>query len=127
MPSPSKLACWEGLILIGGLVAVVFWKLMNGGINMDSLLDGDRLNQSGSGFDTSFSPGRGQMLMVTILTAVYYLLQVIHNPREFPQIPAAWVAVLGGSHAMYLVGKAKSMLIGSVRDRIQDLFDRRAS
>jgi hypothetical protein len=122
MPSPSTLAYWEGLILIGGLFAVVFWKLMTGEINLDYLMYGDRLDKTDpSGYSSSFSPGRGQLLMVTIFTAVYYLLQVIHNPRAFPQIPTSWVVALGGSHAIYLSGKAKSMFLG----RIRDLIDRR--
>lgn len=95
---------------------------MTGGISLEFLLYGDHLDKSApSGYSSSFSPGRGQLLMVTILTAAYYLLQVIHNPKAFPQIPVAWVAALGGSHAIYLSGKAKSMLLGS----LQDLFNRR--
>lgn len=122
MPSPSTLAYWGGLILIGGFFAVIFWKLMTGAISLDFLLYGDRLDKSAaSGYSSSFSPGRSQLLMVTILTAAYYLLQVIHNPRAFPQIPTSWLAALGGSHAIYLGGKAKSMLMGS----LQDLFNRR--
>lgn len=126
MLSPTKLAYWEGLIFVGGLFGIVFWKLMTGEISLDYLMYGDRIDKAdASGFSSSFSPGRGQLLMVTIFTAVYYLLQVIHNPKEFPQIPISWVAALGGSHAIYLGGKAKSMLIGRVKDWVQDMFDRR--
>jgi hypothetical protein len=42
--------------------------------------------------------------------AGYYLLQVIHNPKELPEMPALMVAALGGSHALYLGGKARAML-----------------
>jgi len=91
---------------------------------MDGLLQGDvRDKTSPSGFRTEFSPGRSQLLMFTIVTAGYYLLQVIHNPRAFPQIPVSWVAALGGSHALFLAGKAKSMLLGQFRD----LINRRTS
>lgn len=122
MLSPSKLAYWEGMIFLLGLFGVVFWKLMKGDIPMDGLLNGDvRDKAAPSGYSTEFSPGRGQMLMITIFTAGYYLVQVIHNPKEFPQIPLSWVAAVGGSHAIYLGGKAKSMLLG----RIRDLIDRR--
>ena len=117
MPSPSTLAYWEAVILIVGFCGVVVWKLMTGDISLDFLLYGDQRDPgSASGLRTIFSPGRAQLLTVTILTAVYYLLQVIHNPRVFPQVPAAWVAALGGSQAVYLVGKATSVLLGSVRD-----------
>ncbi len=122
MLSASKLAYWEGVVFLFGLAGIVFWKLMNGGISLDCLLYGDvRDKNAPSGYRKAFSPGRSQMLMITVLTAGYYLLQVIHNPKAFPQIPTAWVAALGGSHAIYLGGKATSMLLG----RLQDLFDRR--
>jgi hypothetical protein len=124
MPSPSTLTYWEGLVLIVGLCGIVFWRLLKGDISMDGLLEGDvRDKTSSSGFRTEFSPGRSQLLMFTIVTAGYYLLQVIHNPRTFPQIPVSWVAALGGSHALFLAGKAKSMLLGQFRD----LINRRTS
>lgn len=119
MPSASTLAYWGGLALIGGLFGIIFWKLMKGDISMDGLLNGPvRDETSPSGFHTEFSPGRSQLLMFTIITAAYYLLQVIHNPRVFPQIPDSWIAAVGGSQALYLAGKAKSMLLGQFRDLI---------
>ena|SRR5215471_577930 len=126
MPSPATLAYWGGLGLIVSLFALVFWRMLTGEINLDSLLDGDRLDPSDpSGYATSFSPGRGQLFMVTIFVAGYYLLQVIHDPKVFPQIPTTWLVALGGSQAMYLGGKAKSMLVGSLQERLRDLFNRR--
>ena len=58
--------------------------------------------------------------MVTSLMAGYYLLQVIHDPTTFPKIPVSWIVALGGSHAIYLGGKAFSMLLG-----IRDLIERK--
>ncbi|HEY6249836.1 MAG TPA: hypothetical protein VI685_07725 [Candidatus Angelobacter sp.] len=120
MPSPSTLAYWEGLILIVGLFGVVFWKLCSGDIDLDQLFEGD----SGKEDDpaSSVSAGRVQMFLVTISVAFYYLMQVIQNPTEFPTLPPRLVAVLAGSHAIYLGGKAQAMLSG----RFRDLFDRRA-
>jgi hypothetical protein len=108
------------ITLLGGFFAVVAWKLLTGGIRLDYLLYGSRRDRTDGGYTEFFSPGRVQLLIVTILTASYYVLQVIHDPTKFPEIPAAWVAALGGSQAIYLGGKAQSMLFG-----IRDLIDRR--
>jgi hypothetical protein len=113
----TTLAYWEGAILVGGLFCVVLWKLMTGGIALNYLLDGDvRDPDSPTGFSTTPSPGRIQALAVTLFVAGYYLLQVIHNPKEFPKLPGAMVGALAGSHVLYLGGKAQAMLPGGVRD-----------
>jgi hypothetical protein len=107
------LAYWEGAILFGGLFGVVLWKLLTGGISLSYLLDGDvRDPASPTGFSTQPSPGRIQALMVTLFVAGYYLLQVIHNPKEFPALSPWVVGVLGGSHALYLTEKVQTLLSG---------------
>jgi len=111
MPPPVKLVYWEGLILLGGFFGLIFWKMFTGEISLTHLLEGDRRDSSQpSGFTTAVSPGRTQLLMFTIFAAGYYLLQVIHDPTTFPQIPNSLLLALGGSHAVYLGGKAQSML-----------------
>jgi hypothetical protein len=111
------LAYWEGVILFGGLFGVVLWKLLTGGISLSYLLDGDVQDpDSPTGFSTTASPGRIQAIMVTLFVAGYYVLQVIHNPREFPKLPNAMVGTLAGSHVLYLGGKAQAMLSGRMRD-----------
>jgi hypothetical protein len=117
MPSIDTLAYWEGFILLGGFFGLVFWKLLNGGISLHGLLQGQVRDKSQpSGFSKQFSPGRAQALMVTLLFAMNYLIQVINNPTEFPPVPNAMLAVLGGSHALYLGGKAKNLLLGNLKD-----------
>ena len=80
----------------------------------EGLLSGD--DASGK---TSFSPGRAQLLILTLLVALQYVMQVIHNPAAFPQIPGSWVAALGGSQVVYLGGKAQSLLFGGIKDRFK--------
>jgi hypothetical protein len=111
MNSLGRLALWEGSILLGGFLCVVLWKLATGGISLSYLLDGDVRNPNG-GFTSQASAGRSQSLIVTLSVAGYYLVQVIHNPRELPQVPLAMVAALGGSHALYLGAKAQDMFKG---------------
>ena len=108
MPTLARLSYWEGMILLGGLLALVLWRLVGGGISLRGLLDGDFWD--GSGYSTEFSPGRAQLLMFTILSALYYMLQVIHNPSALPRVPPALVAAQAGSQAAYLLGKAYSLL-----------------
>ena len=108
-----KFASWEGAILFGGLLCVVLWKLVTGGISLSYLLDGDvRDPDSSTGFSTSASAGRTQALMVTLFVAGYYLLQIIHNPKALPPVSMWMVGVLGGSHALYLGEKVQAMLPG---------------
>jgi hypothetical protein len=54
------------------------------------------------------SPGRIQLLVLTVLTALQYLLQTIHDPSQLPVPPANLVTALGGSQLVYLATKAWS-------------------
>lgn len=118
MNTAARLASWEGIVLLGGFFGLIIWRLFTGKLRLNHLLCGDRRNRgTRSGYSPFLSPGRIQLLLVTILTALYYLLQVLRDPKSFPQIPDAWLAALGGSQAVYLLGKAESMLWG-VRDLI---------
>lgn len=114
MPSPSTLAYWEGLILIVGLFGVVFWKLCTGEIDLDQLFEGDSGQDDDP--DSYVSGGRVQMFIVTLSAAGYYLMQVIQNPTQFPEVPSGLVGVVAGSHAIYLGGKAQDLLSGRLRD-----------
>jgi len=88
------------------LMIVVLSKVFAGGITLAGLL-----TVKGGKDDGTFSPGRAQMLMATLLTAMYYLIQVINNPTagSLPPLPGTLVGVLGGSHAIYLGGKMQSL------------------
>jgi len=103
MNSLVQIAHWEGLILLAGIFGIVFWRILTGGISLGGLL---------LTHDDKFSPGRAQLLVFTMMFAVRYVLQVVKNPTAFPDMPAEWIAILGGSHAVYLGGKARSMLFG---------------
>lgn len=112
------LAKWEGIILIGGFVCVVVWKLATGEISLDYLLYGDAKANRGADEQTFFSSGRAQMLLATVTIAGYYLLQVIQDPTHFPAVPNELIAALGTSHAIYLGGKAQSLYLGRLRDLV---------
>ena len=118
------LAKWEGIVLLGGFVFVVVWKLATGEISLDYLLYGDAKTYQGTGPAIFFSPGRAQMLMASVTVAGYYLLRVIQDPTHFPSVPNELVAALGTSHAIYLGGKAQSVYLGRLRDFVS-LLNRR--
>jgi hypothetical protein len=124
MLTVTLLAKWEGIILIGGFVCVVVWKLATGEISLDYLLYGDARAYRGASQQTFFSSGRAQMLLSTVMVAGYYLSQVIQDPTHFPDVPNALVVALGGSHAIYLAGKAQSLYLGRIRDLVS-LLNRR--
>lgn len=84
---------------------LVLWKLLTRRISLNMLLYGD--DSTGH---SSFSPGRLQMLMVTLVVALRFVLDVMHNPTAFPHIPNAWLVALGGSHVIYLGAKAQALL-----------------
>jgi hypothetical protein len=112
MPSPATLAEWIGFLLFGGFFAVVFWKLATGSIPLDQLLET-------GGPISSSSASRAQSLGVTLFVAAYYLIHVIQNPRQFPEVPPSLVAILAGSQTMYLGGKALDILPDSWRNFFQ--------
>jgi hypothetical protein len=118
------LAEWEGIVLLGGFICVVVWKVATGEISLDYLLYGDARMHQGAGRATFFSSGRAQMLISTVTVAGYYLLQVIQDPTHFPAVPTELVAALGTSHAIYLGGKAQSLYLGRLRDLVS-LLNRR--
>jgi uncharacterized YccA/Bax inhibitor family protein len=120
MRSFVTVAYWEGAVLVGGLFGIVLWKLFTGDIPLKGLLDGDvREPKSGNGFSSQASAGRAQSLTVTLFVALWYLLQIIHNPREFPRLSDTLMGALAGSQALYLGGKAQAMFLGRLRNLLK--------
>ena len=120
MPTLVTLARYEGLLLIGGFFATVFWKLMTGGILLDQLLEGDTRDPSSpQGYSSYVSAGRAQSLLITLFSALFCLLQVLQHPHAFPSIPTGLVGALAGSQAVYLAGKAQALWFGRGRDLLK--------
>jgi len=107
MASISQLVIWEVLILAVGLFGTVAIQLLTGRINTHGLFYGVR--RDGSRF---FSPDRIQLLLFTMAFGLQYLMKVIENPSgQFPPIENSWIALVGGSHALYLGRKMYSMVL----------------
>jgi hypothetical protein len=98
----------EVIVFLVGLAAIIAYRILNGGINTKYLLYGTQ--KDGTKY---FSPERVQLLLFTLGTALFYVADVGKhlNSGVLPDIPAETLAMLGGSHAIYLGGKAYTMLL----------------
>ncbi len=128
-----QLVRWESLIFLVGLAAIVVFQLLNGRINTQYLLygrisgangndkttgDKDSANKNAANKNSSknndqnnnlyFSPERVQLLVFTLGAAMYYVMQTMTTAKsgKLPDIPDGWPALMGGSNAVYLGGKA---------------------
>jgi hypothetical protein len=105
----AKAARLETIILLAGLMIIIACKVIAGDIDRSGLLTVSK-DPRRTDAPSEFSPARAQMLMATLLGAMYYLIQVINSPSSdsLPDVPSALVGIIGGSHAIYLAGKVQS-------------------
>jgi hypothetical protein len=103
---------YAGFALLCGFFAVILWKILAGAISLDGLLDS--FDEQGH---RSFSPARAQLLIFTILVAGKYVLAVSQNPHRdaLPGLPDGLLAILGGSQAVYVAGKAWSAFVPKLK------------
>ena len=96
-----RLEIW---LILGGLALIVSYQMLTGRINMSGLFD-DKVTRG-------LSPGRVQLLVLTLAGAGYYLLLVAQQPPDgsFPPVPEAIWLLAGGGNLVYLAGKARSHL-----------------
>lgn len=106
------------LIFLGCLLTLVLMRLLTGRINTQYLLYGRKTDGT-----PYLSPERIQLMVFTLWTALSYLLNVFEsrviNPtpetvHSLPEVPTITLALLGGSHAIYLGGKVYSMLVAKI-------------
>jgi hypothetical protein len=104
----TKLATIEVVILVGGCLGIVVYKLVAAEISLAGLLYSKE-----PGGRATFSPARLQLLIFTGAVAARYLGEVIANPRQdsLPHLALGVVVALGVSQAVYLGGKAVSAYI----------------
>jgi hypothetical protein len=112
----ATVAKWEIALFLAALAAAVATQLLNGQINTRRMLCG---RITGPPPRYYFSPERVQLLAVTLVAAIHYLGLVLTNPTPgtFPAVPEAVAAVVGGSNALYLGGKAWARWMGAVTNR----------
>jgi hypothetical protein len=103
-----SLIYWEGLLFLFSAFGMIGMLMLEGSIRLDGLLYGTK--GDGSKY---FSPERVQLLLITLAVAFQLLSAVLRNPTNFPDVPASSIAMLGGSHAVYLGGKALAVFLGN--------------
>ena len=89
-------ARWEMIVFIAAFGGVTLWKLFQS-VSFAGLIRSS---------DGTMSPARIQMLVLTLLTALQYLLATIRDPSHLPAVPQGLVMGIGGSQALYLGAKA---------------------
>lgn len=106
----THLVKWEVLLFLLALTAAVTVQLLTGEINTRQLLYGRISGRRRKEDQYYFSPERVQLLIFTLAAALHYVALVFTNsqPGRFPNVPATWPAILGGSNLVYLGGKAYS-------------------
>jgi hypothetical protein len=102
---------WEVFVFLVGLAAIIAYRLLNGQINTRYLLYGTQ--KDGTKY---FSAARVQLLLFTLGTAIFYLNDVMQNRASgaLPDVSIQTLALLGGSHAIHLSGKAYMMLFKNI-------------
>ncbi len=104
----AEIVTLEVYVFLGALAAIIGYRVLTGQINMNYLLYGTR-----KGGAKYFSPERIQLLLFTLGTAMFYLNDVMQHRTSgvLPDVSTETLALLGGSHAVYLSGKAYMMLL----------------
>src|SRR5205085_2534419 len=106
---------WLLGLFLAALLVMVLYRMLTGQINTQYLLYGRK--SDGTRY---FSPERVQLMIFTLWVGLSYLLdtyqtQAVQLPPGtkpvLPEVPMKTIALLGGSHAVYLAGKIYSRLI----------------
>lgn len=101
-------------LLLAGLLVVILYGMLTGQINTRNLLYGRM--RDGSPY---LSPERVQLMIFTLWVGLFYLLDTFEtrfvnptpeNAHSLPEINTQTLALLGGSHTVYLAGKLYSMV-----------------
>ena len=105
METLSTALRYEMLFLLVALIVMITYRLLTRKINIEGLL----LDKTSG---RAFSPGRLQLLIVTMSIAIYYVAMVLKTKETgtLPNLPKEFLLALGGSHAFYLSGKLYGLL-----------------
>ena len=95
------------IFFLASLALILFWKLLNGHINLQGLFVD---NTTGT-----FSPVRVQLLLVTLIESGGYLIEIVEssNASTLPVPSDMMLGAVAGSQLLYLGGKSSSF-IGSL-------------
>lgn len=105
IPDLAQAATFVVGAFLAGIAGITGTQILSGAINTRRLFYGRRKNG-----DYYFSPERVQLLLFTVWVAFTYLLTVLGDRSKLPDVDTQTLALLGGSHALYLGGKAFARL-----------------
>lgn len=102
--NPTTLIQTASVVFLATLAMTVAYLLLTRRINLHGLLHDHN--------DGRLSPGRIQALLATIYGSASYLMTALtnHGAGALPPVPNELLAIVGGSHSLYLGGKLGSML-----------------
>jgi hypothetical protein len=106
MDALSTILRYEMFFVLTALAVIIAYRLLTQQINTKGLLR-DKIGGRAT------SPGRLQLLIVTLLIAIYYVVQLFQT-QKMPDIPREFLLALGGSHLFYLGGKVYALLAGKL-------------
>jgi hypothetical protein len=106
----STVLRYEVLLALTVLAAIIAYRLLTGQINTRGLLR-DKVG------GRAISTGRLQLLVVTLLIMIYFVMEVLET-KKFPNMPQAFVLALGGSNLFYLGGKFYGLLANNLENAI---------
>lgn len=110
----ARLLSIEITCFLLALSSIMLFKMVTGKISLAGLLRSkSRAHAAARSGVPAFSPARLQLLILTVTVAVEYLQAIVANPHRdaLPALPPSMVAALGGSQAIFLIGKAFSTLL----------------
>ncbi len=92
----------EFAVFLFGLLAIVVYRLLTGGISTRNLL----FHVDPATGVNSFSPEHVQLVFFTLAAAGYYILSVAAMPTGLPDVPQWLLWTQTGSGTVYLGGKS---------------------
>jgi len=87
-----------------GMLLLVFYRMLTGGIRLAGLA-----HERDATGRLVYSPARLQLMLVSIVAAAQYFVQVLQHPAVLPKLPPVdtlTLSGLGGSQLLYLAFKA---------------------
>jgi hypothetical protein len=102
MNTLSTVLRYEMFFVLTALAVIIAYGLLTRQINTKGLLR-DKVG------GRAISTGRLQMLIVTLVIAIYYIVEMLKT-QKLPDMPQGFLLALGGSHLFYLGGKVYGLL-----------------
>lgn len=102
-------ARFVAVLIVAGLAIAVFYRLITGQIRTRGLLSND---------DGTPSPNSVQLLVMTIIGALWYLARAV-DAGTLPDVPEELLLLIGGSGLTFVGTEAFGWFFGNERERLR--------